>query len=63
MDTAEIRINTAHNGRRFAFVGNYTVREGKCATNVTRDIDGDEVRLITLATFGAGLAWAYEAKA
>ena len=63
MDTAEIRINTDRNSRRFAFVGDYIVREGEGMTTVTRDIDGDEVRLATLASFDTALAWAQEAKA
>lgn len=63
MSADEIRINTARNGRRFAFVGDYTVREGEGVTTVTRDIDGDEVRLATLPSFDTALALVQGAKA
>lgn len=40
----KFRINTDKQGRRFAFVGSYTVRETAAGTtDVLLDVDGDEV--------------------
>ena len=44
-DADGIRWTLNADGRRFAFVGDYTVREGRDGYSVTRDIDGDEVRV------------------
>jgi len=53
-DANGIRWTLDADGRRFAYVGEYAIREGNRNTgySVTREIDGDEVRIetgITLA--------------
>jgi hypothetical protein len=43
-----VRIITTRSGGRFAYVGDYTLRDGDGGGwTVSRDIDGDEVRVAT----------------
>jgi hypothetical protein len=42
----ELTIHTSRTGQQFAYVGDYTLRMGRDgAWDVTRDVDGDEVRI------------------
>jgi hypothetical protein len=58
---SDVRIIRRPNGRQFAYVGDYTVAAlddfgGFWA--VTRDIDGDEVRIATGLTFAEAVTLA-----
>jgi hypothetical protein len=54
---SSIRINEDRQGRRFAFVGDYTLREREDGTvDVLRDIDGDEVVMATGGSWDDALA-------
>jgi hypothetical protein len=54
-----VRIITTRSGDRFAYVGGYTLRDGDGGGwTVTRDIDGDEVRVATGLTLDEATALA-----
>ena len=51
-----VLIHTDTRGRRFAFVGNYTIREQADGMfSVTLDCDGDDVRVAAGVTFDAAV--------
>jgi hypothetical protein len=52
MNADEIRINDDEPGRRFAYVGDYTLREREDGTvDVTLDIHGDDVLVASGGTW------------
>lgn len=58
-----VRVIYTPGGRRFAYVGDYTLRDGDGGGwTVSRDIDGDEVRVATGLTLDEAVQLA-EAKA